>query len=313
MSLQQVLDGDLNYDLHHGDCIEFMANMPDKCIDFSVFSPPFPALYAYNSDLADLGNSEDLESDAKLHLSFFYRQLARVVKPGRVIMVHVAQIPRMKRLGGSGMCDYRGINIRVAERAGVVYEYDWTVRKNPQSQAIRNRVRELQFVGLESDRANSRGCIPDTLIKFKVPGENKVAIDSSNEVSRDNWIKWAEACWMDIQETDTINFKAARSEDDTRHICPLQIEVIRRLTLLYSNPGELVFSPFAGVGSEGYVALGGESPKTKLKIDNPRRFFGCELKKEYYDQALKNLASVGYVVSSGTLFDCMPDDELEPE
>lgn len=265
--------------VHHGDCIEHMATMPEKSVDMAVFSPPFPALYSYTSSDRDIGNSEDLTGNGKLHLSFFYNQLKRVVKPGRVIVVHVMQIPRMKRTGGEGLFDFRGLNIRLGERAGLVFEYDWMIRKNPQAQALRTRSRELQFAGLEADRAKSRGTLPEYLIKFRVPGENAVAIDSEGEVSRNDWIKWAEACWDDIRESDTLNTKAAKSEDDTRHICPLQLSVIDRLVRLYTNPGEIVFSPFTGIGSEGYVA-----------VKNRRRFYGCELKDEYYHAAQANIA-----------------------
>lgn len=273
-----LLRPDEEYRIHFGDCITHMATMPEACIDFSVFSPPFPSLYAYTSSSADIGNSEDLRGEAKLHLSFFYRQLARVVKPGRVIMVHVAQIPRMKRSGEVGLCDFRGMNIRIGERAGLVFEYDWAVRKNPQAQAIRTKSRELQFSGLESDRAKSRGSLPDYLIKFRAPGENAVAVESKGEVSRENWISWAECCWTDIRETDTLNVSEGRGEDDTKHICPLQLGVIDRLVRLYSNPDEVVFSPFTGIGSEGYMA-----------VKRGRRFYGCELKQEYYDAAIRNL------------------------
>jgi DNA modification methylase len=195
----------------------------------------------------------------------------------------------MKRSGGVGLCDFRGLNIRLGERAGLTYEYDWSVRKNPQSQAIRTKTRELQFSGLENDRAAQRGTLQDYLIKFRKPGQNQVKIDSESQVSRNDWIDWAEGCWSDIQETDTLNTKEAKTEDDTKHICPLQLEVIRRCVLLYSNPGEIVFSPFTGIGSEGYVSLGGRSPKTKKAIRDPRRFYGCELKLEYFEQANRNL------------------------
>lgn len=285
-----ILSGE-KWHVHHGDCIPHMASLPDACMDMSVFSPPFPSLYAYTGSDADIGNSEDLKGDAKLHLSFFYHQLARIIKPGRVAMVHVADIPRMKRTGGQGLNDFHGLNIRLAERAGLVRTYTWAIRKNPQAQAIRTRSRELQFAGLESDRAKQRGCLPDFLIKFEKPGVNQVKIDTKGEVSRNEWIDWAEYWWDDIQETDTLNFKAAKGEDDTKHICPLQLEPIRRLVLLFTNPGEIVFSPFTGVGSEGYMALGGKSPKTGKKINNPRRFYGCELKQEYYDEAEQNLES----------------------
>lgn len=273
-----LLANEQTHAIHLGDCIPHMAEMPAESVDFSIFSPPFPALYAYTSEAGDIGNSENLKHEAKLHLSFFYRQLARVVKPGRAVVVHVMQIPRMKRTGEVGLFDFRGLNIRIGERCGLVFEYDWLIRKNPQAQAIRTKSRELQFAGLESDRAKQRGTLGDYLIKFRAPGENAVRIQSKNEVSRNNWIDWAECCWMDIKETDTLNVSEGRGENDTKHICPLQLGVIDRCVRLYSNPGEIVFSPFTGIGSEGYTAL-------KLG----RRFYGCELKEEYHRAAMVNM------------------------
>ena len=267
------------YEIHLGDCITHMASMPDQCVDMSVFSPPFPSLYAYTGSDQDIGNSEDLTGDGKIHLSFFFRQLARIVKPGRVVMVHVMQIPRMKRTGGVGLFDFRGLNIRLGERAGLVYEYDWAVRKNPQAQAIRTKSRELQFSGLESDRAKSRGTLQDYLIKFRAPGVNTIPIQSESQVSRNEWIQWAEGTWNDIKETGTLNLKGTKGEGDVKHICPLQLDVIDRLVRLYSNPGELVFSPFTGIGSEGYIS-----------VKRGRRFYGCELKPEYHATALRNIA-----------------------
>lgn len=272
-----LLDGP-EYEVHHGDCIPHMAEMPESSVDFAVFSPPFPSLYAYTDSEADIGNSEDLKGEMDLHLSFFYRGLNRVLKPGRVAAVHVAQIPRMKRSGGRGLFDFRGFNIRLGERAGLVFEYDWCIPKNPQAQAIRTKSRELQFSGLESDRARSRGCLPDYILKFTKRGDNAVKVDSDSQVTRNEWIEWAESAWMNIRETATLNVREGRGEDDTKHICPLQLDVIDRLIRLYSNPGEIVFSPFTGIGSEGYVALKRE-----------RRFYGCELKREYYDAAIRNL------------------------
>jgi hypothetical protein len=285
-----VFDDNQQYHVHHGDCIPHMLeDMSEDCVDFAVFSPPFPSLYAYTDSESDIGNVDAMGMEAQVHLSFMFNGLVRVLKPGRAAIVHVCQIPRMKRSGGVGLADFRGTNIRLGERAGLVYEYDWSVRKNPQAQAIRTRSRELQFAGLESDRAAQRGTLQDYLIKFRKPGENKTPINAKGQVSRNDWIAWAEGCWDDIHETDTLNTAAAKSDDDTRHICPLQLEVIRRCVLLYSNPGEIVFSPFTGIGSEGYVSLGGKSPKTSKVIADSRRFYGCELKKEYHTQALKNL------------------------
>lgn len=292
-----LLSDKQQYAVHHGDCIPHMLEvMPPASVDFSVFSPPFPSLFSYTSKPEDIGNSEDLRGEAKLHLGWFYAGLRRVLKPGRACIVHVMQIPRLKRSGEVGLHDYRGINIRMGERAGLVYEYDWAIRKNPQAQAIRTKSRELQFSGLESDRARQRGALADYLIKFRAPGENSIAVDSEGEVSRNEWIDWAECCWGDIKETDTLNVREARSEEDTRHICPLQLGVIDRVVRLYTNPGELVFSPFTGIGSEGYVSL-----------QRGRRFYGCELKPEYHAQAMKNLAKARKVheQNSKTLFDAV--------
>lgn len=302
-----------SYRVHLGDCIpHMMEDMPENSVDMAVFSPPFPSLYAYTSEASDIGNSEDLNSEAKLHLSFFFRGLYRVMKPGRVAIVHVCQIPRMKRSGGLGLCDFRGMNIRLAERAGFIYEYDWLVRKNPQSQAIRTKSRELQFSGLESNRARTRGTLGDYLIKLTKPGACEHVINAKGQVSRNEWIDWAESAWWDdIIETDTLNTKVAKSEEDTKHICPLQLEVIRRCVLLFSDPGELVFSPFTGIGSEGYMAIGGRSPKTGKRIADPRRFYGCELKPEYHRQALRNLQSVDDVESTDQV--SLPGFETEDE
>lgn len=275
---QDLLNG-LNWNIHYGDCIPHMANvMPESSVDFSVFSPPFPSLYAYTDSESDIGNVDAMGDEAQIHLSFFFKALCRVLKPGRVAIVHVMQIPRMKRSGEVGLCDFRGLNIRIGERSGLVYEYDWCVPKNPQAQAIRTRSRELQFVGLEADRAKCRGSLPDYLIKFRKPGENAKPINDQSQVSRNNWIDWAEAAWYGIRETLTLNTTEGKGENDTKHICPLQLDVIERCVKIYSDPGEIVFSPFTGIGSEGFVSV---------QLD--RRFYGCELKEEYYRAAMMNL------------------------
>lgn len=274
-----MFENDEHYHVHHGDCIPAMASMPTGCVDLVITSVPFPALYAYTDSEADIGNSDDLKSETKFHMSCFYRQLGRILKPGRAALIHVMQIPRMKRAGGDGLFDFRGFNIRLGERAGLVYQYDWLIRKNPQSQALRTRSRELQFAGLEKDRARSRGALGDYLIKFLVPGENKTPVQSTGEASRNDWIAWAEACWTDIRETDTLNVREGKGENDTKHICPLQLAVIRRGVLLYTNPGEIVFDPFSGIASVGSVA-----------VSNGRKYLGCELKDEYYAAGNGNLA-----------------------
>ncbi len=275
----ELLSESDKYGIYEGDCIPHMATMPSASVDFAVFSPPFPSLFAYTDEPCDIGNSDDVRVESKIHLSYFYRQIGRVIKPGRCVVVHVMQIPGLARNGEVGTFDFRGLNIRLGERAGLHYQYDWLVTKNPQGQAIRTHSHKLLFVTLERDRAKSCGAMGDYLIKFIAPGENVTPVDSS-EITRDEWINWAEGVWpwRQVRETDTLNTGAAKGENDTKHICPLQLGVIERLVKLYTNPGELVFSPFAGIGSEGYMAL-------KLG----RRFYGCEIKAEYIAAMRKNL------------------------
>lgn len=277
------------WDVHHGDAIPHMlTEMPAKCVDFSVYSPPFPQVFAYSQLDCDLGNSEDLKAEAPLHFSFFFRALLRVMKPGRSMVCHCTQIHRRRDEKELGLFDFRGLLIRLAQRAGWKYEYDWMYRRNPQAQAIRTRKWELKFQGLESDRAISRGAMPDYLIKFRAPGKNAVPIDSKGEVSRNDWINWAEPCWDDISETNTLN-KGTKAEKeargDTVHVCPLQKGVVSRLIRLYSNPGELVFSPFAGIGTE-----------LEQAVRLSRRAYGCEIKREYVETLMINVGKAEVAV-----------------
>ena len=271
-----MFEGDFH--IEQADCIDHMAELPNAAFDFSVFSPPFPSVFAYTDKPEDLGNCNDLQQEARLHFSFFFNQLVRVIKPGRVVMVHCMQIPALARNQENSTFDFRGLLIRLARRAGFTYDTDWPVTKNPQAQAIRTHSHKLLFVTLERDRSVSAPAFNDYLIKFRAPGENTTPINSPG-ISRNDWIDWAEGVWdwHTIRETDTLNTKAAKDEKDTKHICPLQLGVIRRLVMLYTNPGEIVFSPFAGIGSEGYEAI---------RLD--RRFYGCEIKDSYHSTAISN-------------------------
>ncbi len=264
------------YTIVNADCIPHMLEaMEPQSMDLAVFSPPFPDVFAYGPDLADIGNSENVNEDARLHLTFFYSALLRVMKPGRVVAVHVTQIHKRKRDGEVGVYDFRGMNIKIAERAGFTYDYDWCIRRNPQAQAIRTRKWELKFQGLETDRTISRGAMPDYILKFRAPGDNAVPVNNTGEVSRNDWIEWAEPVWH-VNETETLNVRgnkreaSTKAEGDIKHVCPLQLEPIRRLVKLYSLPGETVFSPFAGVGSEIVTA-----------VRLGRKGYGIELKAEY--------------------------------
>lgn len=286
--MTDILEGHGDWRMVNEDCIEHMARMPEHSVDFAVFSPPFPSLFSYTSLEADIGNSDSLKYEAPLHLMFFFRQLVRVLKPGRVACIHLMQIPALARNQESNTWDFRGIIIRLAKRCGFSYDIDWVITKNPQAQAIRTHSHRLLFVTLGRDRSVTCPAFVDYIVKIRAPGENEVPINSDC-ITRNQWIEWAEGAWTDIQETDTLNVREGKGDDDTKHICPLQLEVIRRLVLLYTNPGEIVFSPFAGIGSEGYMALGGRSPKTKKRVDQQRRFYGCELKPEYFNAACENL------------------------
>ena len=263
--------------IHQGDCIPHMLEeMEPASMDMAVFSPPFPMLYAYTSEEADIGNSEDFKSEAKIHLGYFYRGLARVMKPGRVAMVHVMQVPRLKRSGGEGLHDFRGLNIRLAERAGMTFEYDWCVTKNPQAQAIRTKSKGLLFTQMHKDSVWSRPALADYILIFRAPGENAVPVKP--DITNNEWIEWARPIWYGIRETDTLNVAEGREAEDERHICPLQLGTIERCVRLWSNKGETVMSPFAGIGSEGFVS-----------VKQGRRFVGVELKPAYWRAGVRNL------------------------
>lgn len=285
-----------DWTMFKGDSIEHMREMQPASVGLVVTSVPFPSVYAYSSSERDIGNSEDLKGEAKVHFSFFMRSLLRVMQPGRVVMIHCMDIVRMKRSGGEGVFDFHGMLVRLGERAGFIHDYTWACRRNPQSQAIRTRARPLQFAGLESDRAQSRGALPDYLIKFRKPGENKNPIDDDGQVSRNDWIGLAEYCWDDINETRTLNVAEGRGENDTKHICAMQLDMVERCVKMFSDPGDLVLDPFTGIGTTPYVAL-----------SLGRRAYGIELKDEYYAACLKNLerAIVRREQQSKSLLDIM--------
>jgi DNA modification methylase len=262
-----------------GDSCQRLAEIDENSIDLSVYSPPFADLYTYSASELDLGNSKNWDEFFQ-HYAFIIRELLRVTKIGRMTCVHTSDIAAMSiKDGYIGLRDFPGAVVQAYEKEGWIFFGRAIVAKNPQAQAIRTKSRELQFAGLESDRAKQRGCLPDYLIKFRAKGENQTPITcTSNGISRNEWIALAEAAWTDIRETDTLNVREGRDDDDTKHICPLQLQVIDRLVRLFSNEGELVFSPFTGIGSEGYTSL-----------KRHRRFYGCELKDTYYEAAKKNM------------------------
>jgi len=284
-----------DWELWLGDTVETIKEIPENHIDFSIFSPPFAQLYTYSPSMRDLGNGRS-KAEFWKHFDYMIPELMRIIKEGRIIAVHCAQLATtLVSDGYIGLYDFRGDIIRQFSKSGLVYHGEVCIDKNPQSQAIRTHAKGLLFAQLKKDSSWCRPGLADYIVLFKKPGENQEPIENGPglEVDNDEWIRLAHPIWYNIKETNTLNRREARTEDDEKHMCPLQVETIHNALMLWSNPGDLVYSPFAGIGSEGYQAL----------LDN-RRFLGCELKKEYYDVAVKNLnrASVKKVEDKQTLF-----------
>lgn len=266
------------YRLINGDCIPIMAGMNPDQFDLAVFSPPFADLYSYTDRIDDMGNCNGLDDEFELHFMFFAHHLHRVMKPGCVVAMHVAPLAILKSVKGfTGIRDFPAECRQVFENAGFIYEGKATIGKNPQAQAIRTKAHALLFKTLKKDSRASRFAIPDYLLKFKKPGEALTPIENT-EVSNEEWIKLASPIWDFVDETRTLNAQTKYlSHGDTKHICPLQLDVIDAAIRLWSNRGEHVLSPFLGIGSEGVESI-------RLN----RRFTGIELKREYFQMAAKN-------------------------
>lgn len=259
-----------------GDSCERLAEIPDDSIDLSVCSPPFASLFTYSPTPRDLGNSATREEFFD-HYGYIIREQLRVTKPGRIACVHVQQLTTsMATHGVSGLTDFRGEVIRAFQGNGWIFHGEVTVNKDPQAQAIRTKAQALMFVTKNRDSSKTRPALADYLLLFRKAGDNKVPI--KNDVSNEEWIEWAQPVWLDIKETNTLNVRAGREQADERHICPLQLDFIERCVRLWSNPGETVLTPFAGIGSEVFVAR-------KLG----RRGIGIELKRSYWKTAVDNL------------------------
>lgn len=262
-----------------GDSCERIGELEPESVDLSVFSPPFASLYTYSPSPRDLGNSHSREEFLE-HFGFVIDGLLRATKPGRLACVHVQQLTTTKATHGViGLTDFRGQVIAGFQSAGWVFHGEVTIDKDPQAQAIRTKAQALMFGTLNRDSSFSRPALADYLLIFRAPGENAVAVkpDCDNET----WIEWARPVWYSIRESDTLNSRAGREDADERHICPLQLPLIERCVRLWSNRDEVVFSPFAGIGSEGFVS-----------IQHERRFVGIELKHSYWATACQNLAGV---------------------
>jgi DNA modification methylase len=286
---ERVVSGD-GWTLVNGDCIEALpAHVEPESVDLSVYSPPFASLYTYSASERDLGNCAS-SAEFFAHYAFLIRALKEATKPGRLTCVHVAQIAAMlERDGYIGMKDFRGDVIRAYTAEGWVYHGEVCIDKDPQAQAIRTKAKGLLFVQMRKDSSWSRPAMADYVLLFRKPGDNITPINP--DITNEEWIHWARPIWYGIRESDTLQVAEGRADDDERHICPLQLGVIERCIRLWSNPGELVVSPFAGIGSEGYEA-----------VRLGRRFVGIELKASYFDLAKRNLVTAEHAKAQGSLF-----------
>jgi DNA modification methylase len=259
-----------------GDSSERLGEIESESVDLAVFSPPFGSLFTYSPTARDLGNSKT-DSEFFAHFGFVIRELFRVLRPGRLVCCHCQQLPMTKMHDGAiGLKDFRGDLIRAFSAEKWISHGEICIDKDPQAQAIRTKAKGLLFVTKNKDSSWLRQAFADYILLFRKPGENPNPVQT--DVTNDEWILWARPVWYGIRETETLTVAEGRDAKDEKHICPLQLETIERCVRLWSNPGELVLSPFAGIGSEGYVA-----------VRNQRRFVGIELKESYFRAAVMNL------------------------
>lgn len=267
-----------NWQAVHGDCVDVLSQMPDNSIDFSVYSPPFGSLFVYSESAADMGNSTDDEFAD--HYAFMVREKFRVTKPGRLTAVHCSDLPMTKwRDGAVGIKDFSGQIIAIHEAAGWILHSRRTIWKCPVTEMTRTKHVGLLYKQLRKDSAKSRGGMPDYLLTFVKPGENAEPIEHTPEqFPLDQWQEWASPVWMSVDQSNVLNVQMAKDNADERHLCPLQIDVIERALIMWSNPGNVVLSPFMGIGSEGVTSL-----------KHGRRFIGVELKESYWSHACRYL------------------------
>jgi len=275
-----VLDQEVTekFSLYNGDSVEVLKGIPDDSIHYSIFSPPFASLYTYSNSDRDMGNSKT-DDEFYEHFEYLVNELYRVIMPGRLLSFHCMNLPTSKQRDGViGIKDFRGILIKAFCHAGFIYHSEVCIWKNPVTAMQRTKALGLLHKQLKKDSCMSRQGIPDYVVTMRKPGDNPERVTHTNETFPVSvWQRYASPVWMDIKQSDTLNRKAARENEDERHICPLQLDVIKRCIELWSNPGDIVMDPFAGIGSTPYVAL-----------RMGRRGLGVELKQSYYKQAVQN-------------------------
>ena len=309
----------------NGDCIDVMRGMPESSVHYSIFSPPFASLYTFSDNPRDVSNNSD-DRVFWRHYRYVIEGLYRILKPGRLVSIHCMDLPTsITRDGFVGMRDFPGENIRLCQEVGFVYHSRVWIRKDPVSAMQRTKALGLLHKQIVKDSALSRMAIGDSIITMRKPGANDEPVsgvletyygddqsddDITAEARRTHdrsggrsikdhksiliWQRYAEPIWMDIAQSDVLSHRMAREEHDERHISPLQLTAVRRCIQLWTNPGDVVFSPFSGIGTAGYVA-----------VEMGRRFCGAELKPSYYRQAVENIRAAEGSRLSGTLFDRM--------
>lgn len=270
-----------NWKAELGDCVDVLSGMNDNSIHYSIFSPPFESLYVYSNSDYDMGNNADSEGFYK-QFAFMVDALFRVLKSGRLVSFHCMNLPSSKQRDGFiGIKDFRGCLIKIFQKAGFIFHSEVVIWKDPVLAMQRTKALGLLHKQLKKDSSMSRQGIPDYLVTMRKPGDNIEPVHHTGTTFPVGvWQKYASPVWMDINPSDTLQFREARGNDDERHICPLQLGVIQRGIELWSNPGDVVLSPFMGIGSEGYVALQME-----------RKFIGIELKESYFNIAIKNITN----------------------
>lgn len=285
-------DNGENWTAYNGDCIEVMAGLPSESVHYSVFSPPFSSLYTYSDSPRDMGNCKD-DGEFMEHFGYAVRELFRVTKPGRLCSFHCMLLPSSKTHHGYiGLRDFRGELIRAFVKEGWIYHSEVVIWKDPVTAMQRTKAIGLLYKQLRKDSCMSRQGVPDYVVTMRKPGENTEPVGHQPEdYPLDDWQKIASPVWSDINQSDTLQRTSAREEQDEKHICPLQLEVIRRCLKLWSNPGDTVLSPFAGIGSEGFVSL-----------QEGRKFVGIELKGSYYNQMVANLTEACATQRQQSLF-----------
>ncbi len=313
--LKDMAKGD-DWALMLGDSVERYKEIESESVGYSIFSPPFATLYTYSDSDRDMGNSKEYD-EFMAHFGFLVAELFRVTQSGRSVSFHCMNIPLMKeRDGYIGIRDFRGDLIRLFESNGFIFHSEHVIWKDPLVEATRTKALGLAHRQIVKDSTMCRSGLPDYLVTMRKPGNNLNPVDHPEgflsfigedeptqtgiKYSHNVWRKYASPVWMDIRQTRTLNYRAARSEKDERHICPLQLDVIERGIELWSKPGDLVSSPFAGIGSEGYIA-----------VKAGRKFIGCELKKSYWDVAVKNLAGIKVEGEQKGLFDDVSPEEAQ--